>query len=454
MMKYPLPNLSVALLTGVFFVNVVASNHAQASSVYDYGETNLKSLRQAYKQGNLHILQIGDSHTAGDHFTEQLRKRLQADIGDGGLGFAYPDKLKGQRNARHGYHSSWSLNNSRNNKWGANYPLGGVYAVSNSRYNTLNLTSEYYLGDTQYADIVVYGDKGQNLTLNNKNGSSSLTLKKSGWQVVPAKINFPTAIQADSGIRVGGFWLKHRQGGIVSAMGINGSTQDYWNRWHSNLVQGLSFSQADLVILAYGTNEAFRSSASDLTHDMTRAIKKIRRGLPNASILIVGAPESLKSTKGRCGTRSPSLDSVQYQLQQIASKNHTLYWDWQDSMGGKCSMKSWVDQGLAASDGVHFSRAGYGRVANDLYNNLKSVLNNTQVKSTQMKASDTHSKKPITRTYQSGSDTTEISNVLNTTYHSEGVNKIYQEEEQPKRTSSNGSSGGKICNTKGECYYF
>src|SRR5207302_11012269 len=33
------------------------------------------------------ILQIGDSHTAADFFTGELRKRLQARYGDGGVGY-------------------------------------------------------------------------------------------------------------------------------------------------------------------------------------------------------------------------------------------------------------------------------------------------------------------------------------------------------------------------------
>lgn len=43
-------------------------------------------------------------------------------------------------------------------------------------------------------------------------------------------------------------------------------------------------------------------------------------------------------------------------------------------MGGRCSMKSWIAQGLGRSDGVHFSRIGYEKSANDLYDNLMVLL--------------------------------------------------------------------------------
>ncbi len=434
---------------------LLVSSVAHGATVYDYGDKNINQLKKAYKQGNLHILQIGDSHTAGDYFTEQLRKRLQRELGDGGLGFAYPDKLNGQRNARHDYVSSWDTDSSKHNKWGGNYPIGGVVATANGPFNSLTLTSQYYAGDTQTADIVVYGDKGQKLTLTNRYGTKTLQLVRSGWQTLRASITFPTSIQADYNVKIGGFWLKHKSGGIVSTMGINGSTQDYWNRWRSNLAQGLAFSQANLVILAYGTNEAFRSSANSLTSDMNKAIRHIRQGLPNATILIVGAPESLKSTSGQCGRRSPSLDSVQYQLRQVAQRNRTLYWDWQEAMGGSCSMKSWVNQGLSARDGVHFSRAGYNRVANDLYNNLKPFLTGSSSATTSYTprqsykprfASQYNANKNYNYSYRSNNAPTEINNLDKSKLPS-----LFKQSHSYGKPQGQ----GKICDKNGlNCQYF
>ena len=39
-------------------------------------------------------------------------------------------------------------------------------------------------------------------------------------------------------------------------------------------------------------------------------------------------------------------------------------------MGGECSMKSWMSQGLAAKDGVHFSGKGYRQAADRLADSL------------------------------------------------------------------------------------
>ncbi len=359
-------NSLILLLTSLMTLS------AQAAPVVNFGQ-DLTALKTAFNNRSVHILQIGDSHTAGDYFTEQLRKRLQAELGDGGVGFAYPTNLSGQRTARHGYGDTWQSFNSRSNA-GLDYPLGGVYALSDG-VSPMQLTSRYYNGVLQQARIVLKGQQGDKITLSDAQGSREAVLSRSGWQVANLPIQFPVSIEASSGVAIGGIWLSNETGGVVSAMGINGATQDYWNRWHDSLAQDLNVSKANLVILAYGTNEAFQNNPSSQEEAIKYAISQIKAGLPQATILLVNAPDSLKSTAGSCGTPPPSLSQSRQTIQEIARQYGTLYWDWQEMMGGSCSMKTWISQGLAAKDGVHFTAKGYQTAANDLYDNLKYLLN-------------------------------------------------------------------------------
>lgn len=355
-------------------VSLVASV-ANSAPVQNFG-SNLAPLQQAFLQKKLHILQVGDSHTAGDYFTDQLRKRLQADIGDGGLGFAYPIDLKAQRTARHGYQSlGFETFNSKTQQQG-DYTLGGVSVSPKNVENFVKFTSQFYQGDRQTAKIMVKGRAGQSLFVQDSNGYRSLPLSQNGWQTVETVMNFPVQFQLDSDMALGGYWLDRGYGGRVSAMGINGAKQSYWQRWQS-LDFGLRASEADLVILAYGTNEAFAPDIDEHISEVNYAVSKIKQNLPNAVILIINAPESLKSTQGECGVRGTHLDQVQTQLRQIAQQHGTLYWSWQEAMGGECSMKSWIAQGLAVKDGVHFSKIGYQTAGDDLYTNLKNLLMNT-----------------------------------------------------------------------------
>lgn len=343
---------------------------AHSAPVENFGQ-NLTGLHQAFANRSVHILQIGDSHTAGDYFTEQLRKRLQAELGDGGIGFAPAGRIHNQRTARHDYiNGDWNIINSRTQS--GDFVLGGVLATGG--FGAFALTSQYYAGDTQFAKMVVKGQAGQTVHIQDGLGNRQFILPHTGWQVINTQIKFPTNINGN--VSLGGFWLNKGNGGVVSAMGINGSLQSVWNNWRTNLSQDLATSGANLVILAYGTNEAFSPNYNANTHksSINHAITKIRQGLPNASILLINAPESLKSTAGQCGSRGTHLDSVRSIIRESAQQHGTLYWDWQAAMGGACSMKSWIHQGLATRDGIHFTRAGYEKSANDLYTNLKAAL--------------------------------------------------------------------------------
>lgn len=358
------------MLKKLAFATLLISMTTIASPVYNFGQ-NLAPLQTAFSQNNVHILQIGDSHTAGDYFTETLRKRLQADIGDGGIGFAYPAKIAGQRTARHGYGvSDYQTFNSRTHSF--DFPLGGVVAVSNG--GVMTLTSRTYEGDSQKASIIVQGEAGSQIRLNDKRGARTLILPKSGWQTLKDTLSFPVTINADRGVILGGFWLNRSSGGVVSAVGINGATQSYWNKWRTDLAEDLEQSQADLVILAYGTNEAFANDNHNHRQALQTAINQIRQGLPNAAILLINAPDSLKSTAGSCGTPPPSLGLVRNTIYELAQTNGTLYWDWQAAMGSSCTMKDWMNRGLAAKDGVHFTAKGYEAAANDLYDGLKPLF--------------------------------------------------------------------------------
>ena len=102
--------------------------------------------------------------------------------------------------------------------------------------------------------------------------------------------------------------------------------------------------------------------------------------LPAAGILIIGAPESLKNTLGVCGTRPVRLTEVQQMQRRIARQGQTMFWSWQNAMGGICSMKNWLNHGWAAKDGVHFSAKGYQRSAEMLADNLEELVRSAHAK--------------------------------------------------------------------------
>lgn len=354
------------------------------SSLRDFGDPNAATVLTRLRAGAgtaFRYLQIGDSHTAGDFFTERLRLRLQQRLGDGGIGWVTPMQIPGQRMARVTFtQAGWQLISSRSSGPGYDYPFGGFIAQVTGPFASLTVTPRYQTARQSVTVLLRQGPLDAPLTVTDA-GGASFTIKSPSvdaqWHPVSFEAQLPITVNATLSPQtaIGGWWMQNldRPGAVVSAVGINGSELEQWNRWRNGWADDLTAANPDLIALAYGTNEAFRTTLDPeaLRATLIAAIDRLRQRFPGSAILIIGAPESLKSLAGgRCGTRATGLDAVQAVQQAVAQQQHTLYWDWQQAMGGRCSMANWVANGLARRDGVHFSREGYEALADDLFSGL------------------------------------------------------------------------------------
>ena len=364
----------------------------------DFGENSewrakLKKLSQKnkiLKGDKFHILQIGDSHTAGDYFSDSARKYLQAQFGNGGAGFFQPNKVSGQRNALINFEGGANTHSSKSE--GGFFNLGGVSTEAQpelkiyERDNFLLPQKVKIVASTFNAEAVLElkDGKGQifNLKVQNQdlaefqhlNFKANLELIDAKGQVfnlgvkadisefqhLQLKASLPLRIIDDKADWVlHGFSLERPNFGLIySSVGINGAMISMLDRWSFD--ESLKFINPDMVILSFGTNEAFNSiDSQELYQNYMNSISRIRTALPQVAIVIIGAPESLRSLNGNCGTRPAALFNVQASQLKAATDARTLYWSWEQDMGGICSMKKWINQGWAGKDGVHFSKTGY-----------------------------------------------------------------------------------------------
>ena len=317
--------------------------------------------------GKFRIIQVGDSHTAGDYFTDRLRRRLQQKWGNGGIGWVYPNTVKGQRMATVRYNGSgWNTISSR--KSHSDVSFGGIEARANGGSVTLSAAD----GSMDMQQISIFGKpvwSEQTLTVNGR----EIPATQNGWQLVRTNASLPMTLSSSMPWQIGFINIERPGRGVtVSAMGINGAQLSQWSKWRPGMWEDLAQTKADLIILAYGTNEAFSGNLDISSTERTwrNYIRQIKNTLPNAGILILGAPESLKTANGSCGNRPVLLSEVQQMQQRVARDEKIMFWSWQDAMGGACSMKSWMAQGLAAKDGVHFSAQGYETAADKLADSL------------------------------------------------------------------------------------
>lgn len=362
--------------------------------LYDYQERNRGRLRNLFdrmlrgERVSLSVVQLGDSHTAGDFFTDRVRKRLQAIFGTGSIGWTAPINVPGQRNALVGYdNNGWMLISSRNAE-APEFPMGGYIARPDKAGAELVISPKNPVNNIVPIKVMVRRFY-PNLPPPEVEGAMgdifSMNVPPDGrWHNTLVILQPPLRFRAmvPGQYELGGIWFNNQSTGVtLSAIGLNGAQQTIWNKWKRGWIErDLVESRPDIIIISYGTNEAFNDDIDleNMKANLADGVRHLRYVFPQAVIVIVGAPDSLRKN-GRntmyCDGQRPSmLDGVKVTERNVAILEHTLFWDWQAAMGGKCSMMGWRDNGLAAKDGIHFSESGYYRSADIFVNDLLSWL--------------------------------------------------------------------------------
>ncbi|KAA8733684.1 hypothetical protein F4V57_06400 [Acinetobacter qingfengensis] len=388
--------INTKLTLTALFIGII-SHSTFANDLSNFNEPNTLHLIQALKNHQVHIVQFGDSHTAADVMTDALRVRLQQTLGNGGMGWGMPMYFTGQRLARYGYDNTGWLAVSSRSRQDENYTLGGFLAIP--RYDGATLTIKAKQIE-QPQKITVSLRQAVNdaaftgVDANGRNFSIEAPVKNGQWQTTQfvAKLPFTITAHHTEHSAIAGWWAENEsgQGVVVSALGINGAELSHWNRWNHQWQNEMQKIAPDLVILAYGTNEAYNNQVDVAAQRqiLINKIRDIRRASPQSSVMLVSAPESLKSTAEQCGIRPTQLTAFQMMQKQVAQTEKTLFWDWQHAMGGNCSMKGLIKQGEARADGVHFTASAYQRFGQSIAEALLTLAEiNPNTSSTMPRAS-------------------------------------------------------------------
>jgi lysophospholipase L1-like esterase len=370
------------------------------SGFRDFGDPNFGFLIQKMRsledktapEGTvLRIVQFGDSHTASDTITSGLRQLLQQRLGDAGVGWIAPAKAQGQSHRLVRYETNgWELGTSRgaSEDWQKVFPMGGYIATPIADKATISVIPKIESADLWEIRLSLRQWKAPLMLTDAKERRVVIKAPRPFgiWRDVRVDVplRLPITITAISrgDADLGGIWLeKHKSSGVtVSPVGLNGimlKNWEYWSMPHQWTWQ-LADSQADMVILAYGTNEAVRPDLdiAEMKGILRESVRIVREALPESVLVIVGAPDALLARESiDCGERLlPMLNEVKKVQQKIAEETQALFWDWQAAMGGPCRMDDWVAQGLAKADRVHFSLAGYQRSAEIFYSDLMTLI--------------------------------------------------------------------------------
>jgi len=353
---------------------------------------SLAKLDDGQVHDDVRILQYGDSHTASDLGVAVFRRALQARFGDGGRGFVSvgkPWKTYVQDGIRGGMTKEFEATKVKFHEDKTFTGIDGCYGLLG-----IGIASSK-AGGRAWTDVVArsshieldYGKDPRggsfDVFIDGARAGRVATraqLAGTGWfafDVADAPHQVELRTVGDGDVRVFGMTLDRPEAGVVvDALGINGAqifTPLRWNEAH--FTEQLRHASPDLVVVAYGTNEALEPGLTDTEYQrkLVDFLGRIARATPTSSCLLLGPPDLARHTRGQDDWHSlPRVAEIIAVQRKVAEAAGCGFYDQQEAMGGAGSIVAWASEpeSRAQHDRVHLTRTGYAQVATSFAGDL------------------------------------------------------------------------------------
>jgi lysophospholipase L1-like esterase len=385
----------------------------------------LHELKDGQRMAPVEILQIGDSHTAGDFISSGIRARLQAKFGEAGRGVlppGVPFKFYGPRQVDVTQSDGWRMEPSFPMTPGqpSVFGLSGWRLVSEKPGAVVTMTADpealfdraklCALAAPGAGDLVVVA--GSSVT------RIALGQGRAGPRCVSIALSNPektltiTAEGPPVTLLSFGTW-RWRAGVSLSNLGVIGTELfDFAARDDEILKAELQAYDPQLILLAYGANDGNRKllDAGAYEQLMREQIRRLKRLAPDAAILVMGPPDEnvtrpdipedgvhdlnfacapltpaeLADYPERVAAKDPglarwypppNLSPVREAQRRAAAAEGVAFWDWEARMGGPCTAHrlSRPGVGMVRGDHVHFTNDGGDMIAGLLTDDLMAA---------------------------------------------------------------------------------
>ena len=347
-------------------------------------------------EGQARIVYYGASHVASDLYTGVLRKKLATIGGNAGPGFVLPARpWKYYRNEGVSVDKSRGL---RTRRIMAKTPLPDAYGLAGVAFDSFTgrpasasfslsaaakepMAMELFFMQRPHAgslDVLIDGRKAAHVsTSGGKRGAGYATV-----ELPEGALHVELRMVGDGPVRIFGASLEKLGPGVVlDTLGIPGSRAKYQLLWEDELYrEHLAHRRPDLVVLAYGTNESGDDSPMEqYESELRQVVKRIREVTPAAACLLVGPsdrpmrlPSDALTEHGERFAHRPRTAQIIDAQRRVANELGCGFFDVVEFMGGPLSMVRWVrsSPALGTPDHVHFTRAGYDRMGEVLFEAL------------------------------------------------------------------------------------
>jgi hypothetical protein len=257
----------------------------------------------------VHILQIGDSHTAGDAITGAWRDLLQQKYGSAGRGVLPPGRPY-DGYITHGVtvtmSPGWKISSDFGATWSMPSPPLGLSAftlTSQADGASMALAADPNEAFDRFTLCGVMRHGAGRLTLHAGTETASFDLdspteRPECWTVRLPQPATNVDLTVSGGPATLTSWATFNDhGGVaLSNLGVVGSQLVHWARTDDAVLsEELAAYRPDLIVIAFGTNEGFAPRVNDFEYEATlrTQIGRIRRLAGNVPILMLGAPDAL-----------------------------------------------------------------------------------------------------------------------------------------------------------------
>ena len=392
----------------------------------------LQAVKSGERRRPVHIIQIGDSHTANDYIAGALRDQLQYAFGHGGRGVLPPgapyagfDPRLVQASQSSGWRVSLSFApppNPRHPEQPHLYVSPPPFGITGFRQTTdsdatMTLDAESSAAFTR-AVVCALAEPGAGAISISAGGEEwPFNLAADARRPVCHTVRFQAPRQhlqltTSSGpVSILSWATFGDEGGVaLSNLGVSGTQlKDLAERDDPVMATEFDAYQPDLIILAYGTNEGYVPHTDIAAYEtlLREQIIRLRRLSHDAPILVLGAPDAdtlrpdLYGSGGTFNCAPLSNEEVQNYATLVAAHSPALahwyppaglaeiraaqrsaaeaegaaFWDWEARMGGPCSAHRMglEDPKLVRGDHIHYTPEGGVKIARLLYEDLMSA---------------------------------------------------------------------------------